>query len=76
MERRYGKYFRSSFYNPKLDGQSKEEKFLLKRRIRLLDKIEKLAGKTDRISLLQLSRWESKLRKTEKYLGLTPRLSS
>ena len=57
------------FYNPKYDVQSKEEKFLLKRRIRLLDKIHKL-DKENKWYQESLRKLRIQLMDTEKKLGI------
>ena len=61
---------RPTFYNPALDVQTKEERFLLKRRIRLMDKLRSLKGGGDlhgdhkiRILTRKLKYTEQKLRK-------------
>lgn len=58
-----------SFYNPRLDVQSSEEKFLLKRRIRLMANI----GKLDRDSKWYWKRRVKlikQLKETENKLGI------
>lgn len=58
---------RPTFYNPKLDTQSNEEKFLLKRRIRLMNKLDALDktakhfDQSNRKILRQLKETELKL---------------
>ena len=61
-----------AFYNPKLDNPSNEENFLLKRRIRLMDKLSALKGKTDLISHHKIRVLTRKLDATEKKLGISP----
>ncbi len=62
-----------AFYNPKLDNPSAEENFLLKQRMRLIAKINKIkttAQAGNYIHQLQLERWTKKLAINEKKLGI------
>lgn len=60
-----------AFYNPRLDVQSREETFLLKRRIRLMEKLHALAANKDRIwYTVQKERIERQLKETEVKLGI------
>lgn len=59
-----------AFYNPVLDVITVENKFLLKRRIRLMNKLAALKGKTDMISGHNIRVATRKLDQVEKKLGI------
>lgn len=60
-----------AFYNPRLDVTTKEELWLLKRRIRLMEKLHALEANKDRLWYgQQKRRVERQLRETEIKLGI------
>jgi len=63
-----------AFYNPKLDIQTKEERFLLKRRMRLLEKIQHInaVSKGRPFYEHELRKLNRKLKETEAKLGIKP----
>jgi hypothetical protein len=58
-----------SFYNPKLDTQTTEERFLLKRRIRLMNKLDAL-DKDDKWYWSKYTKITKQLKQTEEKLGI------
>jgi hypothetical protein len=60
-----------AFYNHKLDTQTKEERFLLKRRIRLMNKLDAL-DKTAKHYFQAHRKLSRQLRETEAKLGIKP----
>ena len=63
-----------TFYNPKLDNPSREEKFLKTRRMRLIEKIQRLAVIAQEKPFYndELRVLTRKLRATEAKLGIKP----
>lgn len=60
-----------AFYNPKLDTQTLEERFLLKRRIRLMQKLDAL-DKSSKHYFYVHHKLCRQLQDTEKKLGIKP----
>jgi len=61
---------RSIFYDPKFDKPGKEENFLLKRRMRLIDKLRNIREKKEWYVGFKIARWTKQLAEVERKLGI------
>ncbi len=63
---------RSLFYDSKFDKPGKEEQFLLKRRMRLINKLFNIRGKKEWYVGFKVARWTKQLAEVDKKLGIKP----